>query len=61
MALWLRKPRAGSAVVVSEACKLLIVDEMHFESFLSHVPDFRPYLNKSHKQASVLKTQQSFF
>ena len=56
VALWLRKPRAGSALVVSERARFLVVDEVHFDQFLAHVPDFRPYINKNHKQeASLLK------
>ena len=58
VALWLRKPRAGSAIAVSESCRLLSVDEIHFDTFLAHVPDFRPYLNKNHKQASVLANKK---
>jgi len=58
VALWLRKPRAGSALVVSETCHLLVVDEINFDQFLSLVPDFRPYLNKNHKQASVVSTKK---
>ena len=58
VALWLRKPRAGTAVVVSEPeCKLLVIDEINFDAFLANVPDFRPYLNKNHSQASVLKSK----
>ena len=53
VALWLRKPRQGSALVVSDVARLLVVDEFYFDQFLAHVPDFRPYLNKNHRQASV--------
>ena len=31
------------------------MDEINFDPFLAMVPDFRPYLNKNHKQASALK------
>lgn len=56
VAMWLRKPRAGSALVVEDA-RLLVVDEVHFDDFLSMVPDFRPYLNKNHKQDASLAKQ----
>ena len=59
VALFLRKPRAGSALVVSETVRLLVVDEIHFDAFLAMVPDFRPYLNKNHNQASVLKQKKN--
>jgi len=52
VALWLRKPRAGSAVVTSETCRVLVIDEMDFDAFLAMVPDFRPYVNKNHRQVT---------
>ena len=58
VALWMRKPRAGSALVVSEpTARLLVIDEIHFDAFLANVPDFRPYLNKNHKQVCGLAPQ----
>ena len=45
LALWLNKPRAGSAVV-RERARLLVLEAHHFETFLSLVPEFRPYLNR---------------
>ena len=54
VALFMRKPRAGSALIV-ETARLLVVDEINFDPFLAMVPDFRPYLNKNHKQASAFK------
>ena len=53
VALFMRKPRAGSALIVERA-RLLVVDEINFDTFLAMVPDFRPYLNKNHKQPSAL-------
>jgi CRP-like cAMP-binding protein len=43
---------AGSAVVTSETCRVLVIDEMDFDAFLAMVPDFRPYVNKNHRQVT---------
>ena len=45
LALWLNKPRAGSAVV-RERARLLVLEAHHFDTFLGLVPEFRPYLNR---------------
>lgn len=38
---------------------MLVVDEMNFDAFLALVPDFRPYLNKSHVQATTHSKQRN--
>jgi CRP-like cAMP-binding protein len=52
VAMWMRKPRQGSAIVGTDA-RLLVIEEINFDAFLNMVPDFRPYLNKNHKQTTV--------
>ena len=56
--LFARKPRVGSAQVAENAL-LLVVEEINFDAFLSAVPDFRSYLNKSHSQASTVNERAS--
>ena len=56
--LFVRKPRVGSAQVAENAL-LLVVEEINFDAFLSAVPDFRSYLNKSHSQASTVNERAS--
>jgi len=58
VAMWLRKPRQGTAFV-AERARMLVVDEMNFDAFLALVPDFRPYLNKSHVQATTHSKQRN--
>jgi len=50
MAIWLNKPRQGTAVVGEGGARLLTISSACFETFVALCPDFRTFINKSQSQ-----------